>query len=125
MRTGFMAYMTSTIEAVDFYCKAFNASSQNCFKASDGDDFYAHAEVIMPGGTVLGLSEASLYDTEFTSGNNMQFWVSFDDAQSITEAYEVLKKQGTVHSPLAPCEWCRLLTDITDKYGVRWMLNVF
>ena len=125
MRTAFMAYLTGSVEAVDFYCKAFNTTSKNCFKASDDDDFYAHAEIIIGGQMVFGISEKSCYDTEFSNGNNMQFWVSFDDEQSITAAYEILKEQGEVHYPLAPCEWCKLLTDVTDKYGVHWMLNVF
>lgn len=31
----------------------------------------------------------------------MQFWVSFDDEQSITATYEALKEQEIVHYPLA------------------------
>lgn len=49
-----MAYLTGSIEAVDFYCKAFNTISQNCFKASDDDNFYAHAEIVINGQTILG-----------------------------------------------------------------------
>lgn len=125
MRTAFMAYLTGSIEAVDFYCKAFNTISQNCFKASDDDNFYAHAEIVINGQTILGISEKSCYKTEFMNGNNMQFWVTFDDEESIAAAYNILKEQGEVHYPLASCEWCKLLVDVTDKYGVRWMLNVF
>lgn len=125
MRMAFMAYLTGSVEAVDFYCKAFNTIPRNCFKASDDDDFYAHAEIVINEQTILGISEKSCYDTEFTNGNNMQFWVTFDDEQSIIATYEVLKEQVVAHYPLAPCEWCKSLADITDKYGVRWMLNVF
>lgn len=89
------------------------------------DDFYAHAEIVINEQTILGISEKSCYDTEFTNGNNMQFWVTFEDEQSIIATYEVLKEQGVDHYPLAPCKWCKSLADITDKYGVRWMLNVF
>ena len=125
MRTAFMAYLTGSIEAVDFYCKAFNTISQNCFKASDDDNFYAHAEIVINEQTILGISEKSCYKTEFMNGNNMQFWVTFDDEKSIAAAYNILKEQGEVHYPLASCEWCKLLVDVTDKHGVRWMLNVF
>lgn len=55
----------------------------------------------------------------------MQFWVTFDDEQSIIATYEVLREQGVAHYPLTSCEWCKSLADITDKYGVRWMLNAF
>lgn len=72
MRTAFMAYLTGSVEAVDFYCKAFNTISRNCFKTSDDDDFYAHAEIVINEQTILGISEKSCYDTEFTNRNNMQ-----------------------------------------------------
>ena len=124
MRSAYMAYLTGSIEAVEFYCRAFNTISRNCFKASDEDDFYAHAEVIINEQTVLGISEQEHYDIEFVSGNNMQFWITFDDEQSITATYEVLKEHGVVHAQLAHCEWCKLLADITDKYGINWLLNL-
>ena len=119
-----MAYITGTIEAVDFYCKAFNAKSA-CFKASDEDDFYAHAEVFINGQTVLGLSEKAHYETNFVNGNNMQFWLTFNDEQTLAVAYEVLKEEAEIHYPLAPCEWSKAMADLTDKFGIRWLLNVF
>jgi len=120
-----MAYITGTIKAVDFYCKAFDAVSKNCFKASDNDDFYAHAEIVMNGQTVLALSEKSHYDKEFTNGDSMEFWLTFDDEQSLNKAYEGLKENAEIHCPLAPCEWCKAMAGLTDKYGIRWLLNVF
>ena len=71
MRMVFMAYITGTIEAVDFYYKAFNATSKNCFKYSDDDDFYGHAEIVLGDQTVLALSEASHYEKEFTNGTTI------------------------------------------------------
>jgi len=125
MRMVFMAYLTSTIEAVDFYCKAFSATSRNCFKASDVDDFYAHAEIVISEQTVLAISEKACYDKDFVNGDNMEFWLTFDDEQSLNTAYNVLSGNADIHSPLAPCEWSRAMADLTDKYGIRWLLNIF
>ena len=124
MRVVFMAYITGTIEAVDFYCKAFNATSKNCFKASDDDGFYAHAEIVIGEQTVLALSEKSHYDKTFTNGDSMEFWMTFDDEQSLNKAYEVLKENAQIHQPLAPCEWCCLMAALTDKYGISWLINI-
>ena len=124
MRGAFMAYVTGSVEAAAFYGKAFHAQPKNCFKASDKDDYYAHAEITINEHTILGISEKACYDTAFTNGNNMQFWVTFDDEQSLTAAYKVLGERGEVHYPLSSCEWCGLAADITDKYGVRWLLNM-
>lgn len=125
MRTVFMAYLASSIEAVDFYCKAFSAESKNCFKQSDGDNFYAHAEIAINGQTVLAISDIANYDMEFINGNNMEFWLTFDDEKSLSAAYNILKENAEIHFPLGQCEWCNALAGLTDKYGIRWLLNVF
>ena len=125
MRTVFMAYLTGSVEAVDFYCKAFNATPKNCFKASDDDDFYAHAEIAIGDQTILGISEKAHYDMAFTKGNNMEFWLTFDSEDALNAAYGVLKENAKIHQPLAPCEWSKAVAGVTDKYGIRWLLNVF
>jgi PhnB protein len=120
-----MAYLTGTIEAVDFYCKAFNATSKNCFKAADGDDYYAHAEIIIDNQTILAISDTRHYDKEFKRANNMEFWLTFNDEKSLETAYDVLRDGAEIHQVLAPCEWSELMADLTDKYGIKWLLNVF
>ena len=125
MRMVFMAYLTGSMEAVDFYSKAFNAKSNNCFKSADDDDFYAHAEIEINNQTVLAVSEKSYYDMDFANGNNMQFWLTFDDDEALNHAYDILKEKAEIYWPLAPCEWCKAMADLTDKFGIRWLLNIF
>ena len=131
MRTVFMAYLTGSIEAVDFYCGAFNAEKA-CFKAGD-DDFYAHAEIKIGEQVVMAICDTRYYKKyheresgrKFKTGDNMEFWIAFDDEQSLRRAYDVLKDNAEIHTPLAPCEWSKLMAQLTDKYGISWMLNVF
>lgn len=123
MRVVFMAYIKGTMEAVDFYCKAFHAQSQNCFKHSDEDDFYAHAEIVINNQAVLAISETAHYDMEFAKGNTMQFWLFFDDEQSLYGAYDILKGKAEIHWALGPGDWCKAVADLTDKYGIRWLLS--
>jgi len=124
MQIQFMAYLVGSIEAVDFYCKAFNAKSRNCFKHSDDDNFYAHAEIVINEKIVLAISEKSHYKNEFVNGNNMQFWLTFDNEKSLIGAYNILKDNAEIHWSLAPNEWCKNIADLTDKFGVRWLLNI-
>ena len=123
MRMVFMAYITGTIKAVDFYCRAFNAKT-NCFKSSDDEEFYAHAEMYINDQTILAIGEKP-FNKPQTADNNMQFWVTFDDEQSLTVAYDVLKEDAEIHWELAPNDWCKNAADLTDKYGIRWLLNIF
>jgi uncharacterized glyoxalase superfamily protein PhnB len=55
----------------------------------------------------------------------MYFWITFDDEKSLLEAYDILKEGADVRGTPEPCEWCKLITDFTDKFGIRWLLNVF
>ena len=119
-----MAYVTGSIEAVDFYCEAFNAKS-NCYKHADDDDFYAHAEIVINERIVLALSDKAHYDKGFTAGNNMEFWLTFESEEQLNRAYGVLKDEAQIHWPLAPGEWCKSMAGLTDKYGIRWLLNIF
>ena len=125
MRMVFMAYLTDSIEAVDFYCRAFNTAAKRCFKASDEDDFYAHAEIDISDNIILSISDVSHYEKEFPEGRNMEFWLTFDDEKALKDAYEVLQDGAKIHQALAPCEWSKLVASVTDKYGVNWLLNVF
>jgi len=59
MRTVFMAYLTGSIEAVDFYCGAFNAEKA-CFKAGD-DDFCVHAEIKIDERVVMAICDTRYY----------------------------------------------------------------
>ncbi len=123
MRMVFMAYLAGSFEAVDFYCKAFNATPRNCFTASDDDDFYAHAEIAVNNQTILAISDVASYNTDFKRENNMQFWLTFDDEKSLENAYDVLKQSAEIHYALSPCEWSAKMADLTDKFGVRWLMN--
>lgn len=71
---------------------------------------------VPPGGKIY-------FDTEFTKGNTMQFWVSFDDEKSLHRAYDVLKEKAEIHWPLSQGDWCKMVADLTDKYGVRRLLS--
>ena len=124
MQMLFMAYIKDTINAVDFYCKAFNTTSKKCFKASDEDDFYGHAEIEINDKIILGLSDTTYYNKEFPKGNNMEFWLIFDDEQSLQRTYEALKEEAEIHYPLSPCEWSKAMASLTDKYGINWLLNI-
>ena len=74
--------------------------------------------------TILALSETAYYDDEFPVGRNMEFWLGFDDEQSLKSAYDMLKEGAEIHYPLAACEWSTAMTALTDKYGLNWLLSI-
>jgi len=120
MRAIFHACVTGSLEAVDFYRRAFNAELLCCYVDSTGR-YVEHAELALDGQSFLSIMEIP----EAQPGNTMYFFFSFDDEESLREAYEILKDGAEVRFAPEPCEWCKLLTDFTDRYGVRWLLNAF
>jgi len=60
------------------------------------------------------------------TGNVMQFCLHYGDGneEKVRKAYEVLKNDAKILMPLAPCEFSPLMTDLIDKYGIRWCLFV-
>lgn len=125
MRTMFHACVTGSLDAVEFYRKAFNAEVICNYVDATGT-FVQHAELTLNGQSFFSVQD--ILDTgqsEAGQGNTMYFWFTFDDEQSLYGAYEILKDGAEVRGTPEPCEWCKLLADLTDKYGIRWLLNVF
>ena len=71
-------------------------------------------------------SEYFIVGEKAVTGNVMQFCLHYGEGneEKVQNAYEVLKTDATVLMPLAPCEFSPLMTDLIDKYGVRWCLFV-
>ena len=118
METHFMVYLTDSPNAVDFYQKAFNAQTRNAYKDDDGT--YMHVEIVKNGQFVLAIMECKERDT---GGMNMQFWITFDTEEDIRSVYVALKEDAKLYQPLDICPWSNLMADLTDKYGVRWLLS--
>ena len=101
MKMLFMAYVPRSIEAVDFYCRAFNTASKHCYKANDDDDFYGHAEIVINKQTVLALCDVLYCNADFNTDskklNNMQFWLNFPD-----EGIQCIKGECRNPFPVSP-----------------------
>ncbi len=120
MRAIYHACVIGSLDAVEFYSKAFNAKVECCYVDSMGK-FVEHAELSLDGQVFMSLMELS----DAQPGNTMYYWFTFDDEKLLLEAYDVLKEEAEVRGEPEKCEWCKLITDLTDKFGVRWLLNVF
>lgn len=64
--------------------------------------------------------------SETDTGNVMQFCLHYGEENEslVRKAYEILKMDANILMPLAPCEFSPLMTDLIDKFGVRWCLFV-
>lgn len=121
-RTMMQMYLKGSVEAAALYTEAFGAALTASYTNDDGS--YLHAELTVDG-HVLALSEALSHD-ETAAGNTMQFCFHYGEGNEalVKKAYEVLKPGAKVLFSLGPCDFSPLMTDMIDKFGVRWCLFV-
>lgn len=116
-------YVENQAEAFDFYKEAFGADLGYCEKEPDGT--VIHAELDFCG---LNLAVGTFYPQPQKAiiGNTMQFCLQFEAGEEplIERAYEAMKIDGQVLSPLEPCFFSPYMTDIIDKYGVHWCMFI-
>lgn len=114
----FQVYIKGTIEAVNFYKRAFAAELGRTGKNEDGT--YMHAEIVKDGKCIMYLSEK----LDSIIGDSMQFCLTFDDDKSAVEvAYNVLSKNcREIGTPLGNFPWGSYGASLIDKFGVQWYI---
>ena len=119
-RSLMQVLVKGSVEALEFYKKAFNAEVISTYLNDDGTFMHAELNVY---GQVLALSEI---DNDVHVGNTMMFCFHFEpgDEDKIRIAYEVLKEDAIHCTPLGPCDYSSCQFMLLDKFGVNWCLFV-
>ena len=123
LRSMMQIYVNGSAAAVSLYIRAFNATLG--YNVKSGDDSFYHAELDICGHTVA-VAESDNADYKRITGNTMQFCFHYGEGNEdkVKHAYEILKVDGEILIQLGPCEFSPLMTDLVDKFGVRWCLFV-
>lgn len=124
MKRAFMQiYVKGSAEAIELYKKAFNAALG--YHEIKPDGTYGHCELDVDG-HIIAVGEDADGSIERMTGNTMQFCLHFgdDEEDKVRKAYEVLKEGGKINYPLGPSAFSPCVTDIIDRFGVRWCLFV-
>ncbi|MFT3950451.1 MAG: VOC family protein [Oscillospiraceae bacterium] len=121
-RSMLQVYVKQSDRAVAFYQKAFGAELTASYPHDDGTFMHAELNVY---GQILAVSEASKEEARVT-GTTMQFCLHFGAGNEalVEKAYGVLKDGAAVIYPLGACSYSPLMTDLIDRYGVRWCIFV-
>lgn len=59
-----------------------------------------------------------------TEGNSVHLCLMGDDEAKLTEYFNKLSKGGNVDMPLAKQFWGDTYGQLTDKFGMHWMVNI-
>jgi PhnB protein len=123
-------------EAFDFYKQVFKKdfSYLGRFKdVPDGphiDDKFKdkimHVSLPLSQETVLMGSDAYEPAGDHRSfGTNVTLSVSFKDIEEATRVFNELAEGGSVRMPLEKTFWADLFGELTDKYGILWMVMAY
>jgi PhnB protein len=117
-------------EAVEFYHSVFGGElTINTFadfgSAEDPSeaDQVMHSQIDSPNGLTLMVADSP---ARFggTVGNNIGISLSGDDEAELTGYFTKLSEGADVEEPLTKAPWGDTFGMLTDKFGVRWLVNI-
>ncbi len=119
-------------EAMEFYREAFggelNISTFGEYSAPDmpsapNPDGVMHAQLETPSGFTLMASDLPP-GAPFEPGNNITVSLSGDDVEALRGYWERLSEGGQIGTPLDKQMWGDYYGDLTDRFGIRWLVNI-
>ena len=128
MKNYTQVYVKNSLEAANFYCKAFGAEITRAFPNADGTA-YEHCELSVNGEGFLALAEAANpCDVEFLhkmKWETMTFNVfEMGSEAAVQHAFDVLREGGAVIDPIHALPWSSCCATVIDKYGVCWWISI-
>ena len=86
------------------------------------DDGVMHAFLRTADGLELMASDG--HDPDAAGPDRVSLSLSGDDAPTLTRWFEALTEGGKVDVPLEQQVWGGTFGQVTDRYGVRWLVNI-
>jgi PhnB protein len=124
----YIAFQGNCREAIEFYKSALDA--QVLFTQTVGESPMSDmgpAENIMHCTIKVGDSAIMMCDDPrpdaATGGGNISLAIGLNDPVRAKELFDNLARNGTVVMPLQKTYWAEAFGMVTDKFGIRWMLN--
>lgn len=119
-------------EAIALYEKAFGATTKYIMRYSDADDrdwnlpltdeqnnMVYHAEMLIGNQRVFF---SDIIEFDLSKGISLFLAVTFEDAESVNRAYNILKEGSTIIYPMTSTTYSSCFVSLIDKFGFRWVL---
>lgn len=124
----YVSFGTEAAEALDFYKGVFGGEvTINRFKeygteGADGD-LVMHGQLETDAGFTLMAADTPSF-MERRTGSSITVSLSGDEADALRGYWEKLSDGATVTTPLERQMWGDEFGQLTDKYGVGWLVNI-
>lgn len=124
----YIAFRGNCRAAIDFYREALGA--EVVFTQTYGESPMSSmgpAEMIMHCTIKAGDSTIMLCDDPRpetpAGGGNISLAIGLDDAARAQQMFDALADGGAVMMPLTKTYWAEAFGMLTDRFGVKWMIN--
>ncbi len=124
----YIAFKGNCREAIEFYKSALGA--EVLFTQTVGDSPMSDmgpAESIMHCTIKVGDSTIMMCDDPrpgtAAGGGNISLAIGLNDPERAKQLFENLARDGSVLMPLEKTYWAEAFGMVTDKFGVKWMVN--
>ncbi|GAB7042122.1 MULTISPECIES: VOC family protein [Catenuloplanes] len=115
-------------EALEFYRSALGGEVEVMTFGQYGQDGpladqVMHGQLETPSGMTLMAADTPP-EMEVTPGSVITICLSGDEAELLHGYWERLSDGATVHTPLAKQMWGDEYGQLTDRFGIGWMVNI-
>ncbi|WP_353124047.1 VOC family protein [Dysgonomonas capnocytophagoides] len=118
-------------EALTFYSTTLNGKIDFVFHKKDekgaivadaDKDRISHMVIKTPHFELAG--EDANSDQEVIAGNNNKLVLVFQEVSECKRVFDIFAQNGTVTMPFEKTFFCDGIGEITDKYGIPWLIMV-
>ena len=125
----YISFQDSAKDAMEFYRDVFggelNVSTFGEYGQTDPGvaDRVMHAQLETDRGFTLMASDTPP-GMDRTEGTNISISLSGDDEAELRGYFDKLSAGGEVGTPLEKQVWGDFFGDCTDKFGIKWLVNI-
>lgn len=126
----YINFKDSTRDAMEFYKTVFGGTLElTTFKEggapvnADEENKIMHSSLTSDNGIFFMASDTPAH-MEYVHGRNISMSLSGEDEAVLTGYWEKLSAGATVEQPLVKAPWGDTFGMLTDKFGIRWMVNI-
>ena len=126
LMSPYVSFDGNATEAFEFYERVFGGTVDTHTYASAGmtgmGEKLMHGQIDADAGfTIMG---ADMMGDDYQPMRGVSISLAGADEAKMRGWWEQLAEGGTIEMPLEPQEWAPLFGMVTDRFGVRWMINV-
>jgi PhnB protein len=116
--------------AGDFYQSVFGGElTRSTFaefqvpSAPEEQDWIMHSQLSTEGGLTLMVSDVPT-GMQYSPGNNVSVSLSGESEAELRGYFDKLAEGGTVELPLEKAPWGDFFGQLSDRFGIHWLVNV-